>query len=186
LAVVGGIALSNIILFTTCLLAVEEITALSVIARQVLKITFAMYLGWLGLKAIRSGAVTRRKEVSGVHSIEAGPGDDDQDGLIHCGKIAIGEYGDSLKAGCMTSITNPSSISYFLSLSAVLVENNTSTLIRVGAILGIVSAVIVSYGSFVFLSSWPPLMKAVRSVAGWLDIVTGSLFLLLSISLLLS
>jgi threonine/homoserine/homoserine lactone efflux protein len=140
------------------------------------------------VKAIRSGSLNRQKkgEFSGFNPVEVRVGDYGDEESGRRGKLAIAEFGDSLKAGCMTSLTNPSSISYFLSLSTVLVQNNTSALIRIGAIVGIVSAVIVSYGSFVLLCSWPPLMKAVRALSGWLDIFTGSLFLLFSTSLLLS
>jgi threonine efflux protein len=188
LAVVGGIAVSNILLFSATLFLVGKITVLSEVVRQALKIIFAVYLGWLGVKAIRSGSLNRQKkgEVSGFNPVEVRVGDYGNEESGRRGKLAIAEFGDSLKAGCMTSLTNPSSTSYFLSLSTVLVQNNTSALIRIGAIVGIVSAVIVSYGSFVLLCSWPPLMRAVQALSGWLDIFTGSLFLLFSTSLLLS
>lgn len=161
-----GLALGILVHVTYAILGLSAVIAQSVIIYSVLKFAAAMYLMYIGYRALRSAPAVNKTQVQTVKR-DLSPT-------------------QAIRLGFWTNVLNPKAAIYFLSVFTLVISPNTPIVIR--ALLGLeMSLIQIVWFSFVaVLFSHSAVRRRITGIQHWIDRAFGAVLIALGIKVALS
>ncbi|WP_375777534.1 LysE family transporter [Bradyrhizobium sp. ma5] len=167
-----GLGVSLLFHISYTILGLGAIISKSVALFNIVKWCGAAYLVYIGIKALRAGALTVEKTPP-------------QDRTLALSQKPVAEQGliKAFVLGFATNALNPKPVFFFLSIFATVVSVHTPAMVRFGYGLVMASCLILWFVGVSYFMTTPRMRAAFSRVSKWIDRVSGVVFIGLGLKL---
>lgn len=163
----AGIACANGACIAVCVFGLGELLAGSLVLMRIVKTGGGLFLLYIAVSAIRS----RKADYSGlsVHSDRTG---------------SPASFASEFLAGCMSGMSNPKNLVFYVSLFSMLIANGTGKTLQIGLGLWMTGLVFIWDSAILVVLSRQPVRAAFSGMVFYIDKAAGVVIGLLGIKLL--